>query len=68
MAGKQERDSTKAGATSARDSRTALPSAPDGDANPRAGLEREVGDLEDPDAVEDDGALPGRVGGGLAGG
>jgi len=33
----------------------------------RAGLDREVGDLEDPDA-EDDGALPGRVGGGLAGG
>jgi len=32
-----------------------------------AGLDREVGDLEDPDA-EDDGALPGRVGGGLAGG
>lgn len=36
--------------------------------NPRAGIEREVGDLEDPDAVEDEGALPGRVGGGLAGG
>jgi len=32
-----------------------------------AGLAREVGDLDDPDA-EDEGALPGRVGGGLAGG
>lgn len=32
-----------------------------------AGFDREVGDLEDPDA-EEDGALPGRVGGGLAGG
>lgn len=35
--------------------------------DPDAGLDREVGDLDDPDA-EDDGALPGRVGGGLAGG
>ena len=35
--------------------------------DPKAGLDREVGDLEDPDA-EDDGALPGRAGGGLAGG
>ena len=40
------------------------PVAPD----PRAGMDREVGDLEDPDAVEDEGALPGRMGGGLAGG
>ena len=36
--------------------------------NPREGLDREVGDLEDADAVDEDGALPGRVGGGLAGG
>lgn len=36
--------------------------------NPREGLDREVGDLEDADAVEHDGALPGRAGGGLAGG
>lgn len=36
--------------------------------DPTAGMEREVGDLEDPDAVEDEGALPGRMGGGLAGG
>lgn len=35
--------------------------------DPKAGLDREVGDPEDPDA-EDDGALPGRAGGGLAGG
>jgi len=35
--------------------------------DPDAGLDREVGDIDDPDA-EDDGALPGRVGGGLAGG
>lgn len=41
---------------------TRKPHAPD----PQAGLDREVGDLEDPDA-EDDGALPGRAGGGLAG-
>ena len=32
-----------------------------------AGLAREVGEPEAPDA-EDDGALPGRAGGGLAGG
>ena len=31
----------------------------------KAGLDREVGDINDPD---DDGALPGRMGGGLAGG
>ena len=35
--------------------------------DPQAELDREVGDLEDPGA-EDDGALPGRAGGGLAGG
>lgn len=35
--------------------------------DPEAGLAREVGDLDDPDA-EDEGALPGRAGGGLAGG
>ena len=40
------------------------PAPPD----PRAGMDREVGDLEDPDAVEEEGALPGRMGGGLAGG
>ena len=36
--------------------------------DPKAGVAREVGDLDDPDAVKDDGALPGRMGGGLAGG
>ena len=35
--------------------------------DPKAGLDREVGDLEDQDA-EDDGTLPGRAGGGLTGG
>lgn len=35
--------------------------------DPKAGLDREVGDLEDPD-MRKDGALPGRAGGGLAGG
>lgn len=35
--------------------------------DPEAGLAREVGDLDDPDA-ENEGALPGRAGGGLAGG
>jgi hypothetical protein len=38
------------------------PPAPD----PRAGIAREVGDIDDPDS--DDDALPGHVGGGLAGG
>jgi len=42
---------------------TAQPSKPD----PKTGLDAEIGDLEDADA-EDDGALPGRAGGGLAGG
>ena len=41
---------------------------PPSEANPRAGMEREVGDLDDPDAEKDEGALPGRMGGGLAGG
>ena len=51
-----ERENTAAG----RQERAAKP-------DPKAGLDREVGDLEDPDA-EDAGALPGRAGGGLAGG
>lgn len=38
-----------------------------GKPDPQGGIDREVGDIEDPDA-EDEGALPGRVGGGLAGG
>lgn len=41
--------------------------APEWQPDPQAGVDREVGDLEDPDAQED-GALPGRAGGGLAGG
>ncbi|MCI2259917.1 hypothetical protein [Xanthomonas indica] len=36
--------------------------------DPQAGIAREVGDLEDAEAVDEDGALPGRAGGGLAGG
>ena len=44
------------------------PQPPTAAPNPKAGVDREVGDLEDPDAVEDEGALPGRMGGGLAGG
>lgn len=43
------------------------PGEPAARPDPKAGLDREVGDLEDPDAG-DDGALPGRAGGGLAGG
>lgn len=43
------------------------PQDPAAKPDPKAGLDREVGDLEDPEA-EDDGALPGRAGGGLAGG
>lgn len=43
-------------------------SGPSAETDPKAGMEREVGDLDDPDAVEDEGALPGRMGGGLAGG
>ena len=44
------------------------PQPPAAAPKPKAGVDREVGDLEDPDAVEDEGALPGRMGGGLAGG
>lgn len=50
---------------SSRESRKPAQSEPAPD--PEAGFDREVGDLDDPDA-EDGGALPGRVGGGLAGG
>lgn len=41
---------------------------PPNPANPKAGFDREVGDIDDPDAIDDEGALPGRMGGGLAGG
>ncbi|MDQ3287592.1 MAG: hypothetical protein M3Q42_04900 [Pseudomonadota bacterium] len=41
---------------------------PPAEPDSKAGMEQEVGDLDDPDAVEDEGALPGRMGGGLAGG
>lgn len=45
-----------------------VPGAPPAEPAQKGGMDREVGDLEDPDAVKDDGALPGRMGGGLAGG
>jgi len=58
----------------AQSNRTAPPDAGQGESlpeapatDPQAGIDREVGDLEDPDA-ENEGALPGRAGGGLAGG
>lgn len=57
-----ERESTAVGRQEQADPRDRA-AKPD----PKAGLDREVGDLEDPDA-EDAGALPGRAGGGLAGG
>ena len=50
-----------------QDDRQKAPPAPPAEPDPEAGIDREVGDLEDPNADED-GALPGRVGGGLAGG
>lgn len=59
------RDATSSPPSTARDEATPGPVA---EPDPTAGVDREVGDLDDPDAVEDDGALPGRMGGGLAGG
>lgn len=41
---------------------------PPAEPDPTAGMAREVGDIDDPDAEQRDGALPGRMGGGLAGG
>lgn len=61
---KRDRKQPAADDPSRKDRAPGPPVAPD----PRAGMDREVGDLEDPDAVEDEGALPGRMGGGLAGG
>lgn len=57
-----DRDRTPAGEHTTDPRRTPPPK------DPQAGLDREVGDLEDADAERDDGALPGRAGGGLAGG
>lgn len=54
--------------TADEESPTDPATGPAAQTDPTAGMEREVGDLEDPDAVEDEGALPGRMGGGLAGG
>ncbi|WP_024890996.1 hypothetical protein [Luteimonas huabeiensis] len=50
-----------------RSSRRA-PAADAAASDPEAGIAREVGDLEDPEATERDDALPGPAGGGLAGG
>ena len=62
-----ERDAKTPSTPARPDERQGSAAGPPGrDSN--AGMDREVGDLEDPDAVEDEGALPGRMGGGLAGG
>lgn len=53
-----ERDRQDAGSTPASE-------GPPNPSDQKAGLDREVGDINDPD---DDGALPSRMGGGLAGG
>jgi len=55
------------GDSRAEDDRGPRPLGEASSTDPKAGVDREVGDLEDEDAT-DDGALPGRVGGGLAGG
>jgi hypothetical protein len=60
------KDQTKQGEAPADDT-PAAGGAQHWEPDAEAGLAREVGDLEDPDADED-GALPGRAGGGLAGG
>ncbi|WP_140723139.1 hypothetical protein [Pseudomonas sp. Hp2] len=52
----------KAGDASSTDPRRPVP-GPD----PKAGLDREVGDLEDTGSKDAGDALPGRAGGGLAG-
>lgn len=54
--------------TSNPNSTDAPATGPGNPPDPKAGVDKEVGDLEDEDAVREDGALPGRMGGGLAGG
>lgn len=70
MASKDQTDpkNQPAADESSRKGRKDPAAGPPPETNPRAGMEHEVGDLDDPDAVEDEGALPGRMGGGLAGG
>ncbi|MDQ3269778.1 MAG: hypothetical protein M3Q11_06275 [Pseudomonadota bacterium] len=64
----QDRQTSKPGSTRVPDPQAEAPAGPPTGTDPQAGLDREVGDLENPDAVDEEGALPGRVGGGLAGG
>ena len=78
MTGHEERDHQDTGSTPASEGpgdrsreESAGREGAAGPPNPtdrKAGLDKEVGDIDDPDAVDDDGALPGRMGGGLAGG
>lgn len=68
MATHDEHDSSNPGSSHSSQRPNDSVAGPPAALNPEAGLEHEVGDLEDPDAVEEDGALPGRMGGGLAGG
>ncbi len=63
----QPQDDKDVPGSGSQDDGPKTPSAPRVEPDPEAGIDREVGDLEDPEA-EEDGALPGRVGGGLAGG
>lgn len=54
-----------------QDNTTQQPDAPDASepkTDRKAGLDSEVGDFDNPDADDDEDALPGHVGGGLAGG
>ncbi|WP_037083389.1 hypothetical protein [Pseudoxanthomonas sp. J35] len=60
-------DDGDGGASRAEDDRGPTSRGEASSTDPKAGVDREVGDLEDQDATDDD-ALPGRVGGGLAGG
>ena len=68
MATQDERDPGTPASSRPSHSRDEPPAGPPAEPDPKAGVDREVGDLEDPDAVDEDGALPGRMGGGLAGG
>lgn len=69
MAGTDERDPKQGAGTNPKTDPAKDPAAgPPVEPDPEAGMDKEVGDLDDPDAVDDEGALPGRMGGGLAGG
>lgn len=72
----QTPDQTRGPAEQAEDDQTQAPPGPtpsrdgqaEGGTDPKKGLDREVGAFDDPDAQDDDDALPGHAGGGLAGG